>query len=67
MTKDLAAPVRAPQWIRPAHDLPPHRIRSFKHSNDPKLATKHERIVALYVNHRRTHSGSRLNRHSKLR
>jgi hypothetical protein len=66
MTKDLAAPVRALQWIRPAHDLHPQRIRSFKHSNDPALATKHERIVVLYVRHRRTHSGFRLNRRPKL-
>jgi hypothetical protein len=67
MTKDLAAPVRALQWIRPAHDLHPHRIRSFRPSNDPELVTELDGIVALYVRHRRTHSGSRLNRRPRLR
>ena len=33
----------------PAHDLQPHRIRTFKRSNDPEFAAKLEDIVGLYV------------------
>jgi hypothetical protein len=32
-----------------AHDLQPHRIRTFKRSNDPEFAAKLEDIVGLYV------------------
>jgi hypothetical protein len=32
-----------------AHDLQPHRIRTFKRSADPEFAAKLEDIVGLYV------------------
>jgi transposase len=32
-----------------AHDLQPHRIRTFKRSSDPEFAAKLEDIVGLYV------------------
>ena len=37
------------QRIWAAHDLQPHRIRTFKRSNDPEFAAKLEDIVGLYV------------------
>ena len=37
------------QRIWAAHDLQPHRIRTFKRSNDPDFAAKVEDIVGLYV------------------
>src|SRR6266581_3787456 len=33
-----------------AHGLKPHRVRSFKLSNDPQFAEKLEEIVGLYLN-----------------
>ena len=33
-----------------AHGLKPHRVRSFKLSNDPQFAEKLEDIVGLYIN-----------------
>jgi hypothetical protein len=33
-----------------AHGLKPHRVESFKISNDPKFAEKLEDIVGLYLN-----------------
>jgi hypothetical protein len=35
--------------ILEAHQLAPHRIRTFKLSNDPKFAEKLKDIVGLYV------------------
>ena len=32
------------------HGLKPHLIRTFKVSNDPRLAEKVEDVVGLYVN-----------------
>jgi hypothetical protein len=37
------------QRILEAHQLAPHRIRTFKLSNDPKFATKLKDIIGLYV------------------
>jgi hypothetical protein len=37
------------QCILEAHQLAPHRIRSFKLSNDQKFANKLKDIVGLYV------------------
>ena len=42
--------LRAVQRIWEAHRLQPHRIRSFKKSNDPAFAEKVEDIVGLYMN-----------------
>jgi transposase len=40
----------AVQRIWQAHHLQPHRIRTFKKSNDPAFAAKVEDIVGLYMN-----------------
>jgi Winged helix-turn helix len=42
--------LRSVQRILEAHQLAPHRIRTFKLSNDPKFAEKLKDIVGLYVN-----------------
>ena len=42
--------LRAVQRIWEAHRLQPHRIRTFKKSNDPAFAEKVETIVGLYMN-----------------
>jgi len=42
--------LRTIQRIWEAHRLQPHRIRTFKRSNDPAFAEKVEDIVGLYMN-----------------
>ena len=44
--------LRSVQRILEAHQLAPHRIRTFKLSNDPKSADKLKDIVGLYVDPR---------------
>jgi transposase len=41
--------LRSVQRIWAAHDLQPHRIRTFKRSSDPDFAAKLEAIVGLYL------------------
>jgi len=41
--------LRSVQRIWAAHDLQPHRIRTFKRSRDPAFAAKLADIVGLYV------------------
>ena len=41
--------LRAVQRIWEAHRLQPHRLRTFKKSNDPAFAAKVEDIVGLYM------------------
>jgi len=41
--------LRTIQRIWQAHDLQPHRIRTFKRSRDPEFAPKVENIVGLYM------------------
>src|SRR5918998_3866289 len=41
--------LRAVQRIWEAHRLQPHRVRTFKRSNDPAFAEKVEDIVGLYM------------------
>jgi transposase len=41
--------LRSVQRILEAHRLAPHRVRTFKLSNDPKFAEKLKDIVGLYV------------------
>jgi transposase len=41
--------LRTVQRIWDAHDLQPHRLRSFKRSGDPEFASKLEDIVGLYM------------------
>jgi hypothetical protein len=40
----------AVQRIWQANRLQPHRLRTFKKSNDPEFAAKVENIVGLYMN-----------------
>lgn len=41
--------LRTIQRIWQAHDLQPHRIRTFKRSRDPEFAAKVEDVVGLYM------------------
>ena len=41
--------LRSVQRIWDAHQLQPHRLRSFKRLNDPQFAEKLVDIVGLYV------------------
>src|SRR5918993_4856816 len=49
MAKTAAISLRSVQRIWASHGLQPHRIRTFKRSNDPEFAAKLEDIVGLYV------------------
>jgi transposase len=49
LAKAAGVSLRSVQRILEAHQLAPHRIRSFKLSNDPKFADKLKDIVGLYV------------------
>jgi transposase len=49
MARHTGVSLRSVQRIWAAHDLQPHRIRTFKRSNDPEFAAKLEDIVGLYV------------------
>ena len=47
MAKSAGISVRSVQRIWAAHDLQPHRIRTFKRSTDPEFAAKLEAIGGL--------------------
>jgi transposase len=49
MAKMSGLSLRTVQRIWAAHDLQPHRMRTFKRSNDPDFAAKLEAIVGLYL------------------
>jgi transposase len=49
MAKAVGISLRSVQRIWEAHKLQPHRVRSFKRSNDPDFATKLVDIVGLYL------------------
>jgi transposase len=49
MARTIGISLRSVQRIWQAHRLQPHRIRTFKRSNDPDFAGKLEDIVGLYV------------------
>jgi transposase len=49
LAKAAGVSLRSVQRILEAHRLVPHRIRTFKLSNDPKFADKLKDIVGLYV------------------
>jgi transposase len=49
MAKAAGISLRSVQRIWAAHDLQPHRIRTFKRSHDPDFAAKLEAIVGLYL------------------
>ncbi len=50
VAKAVGISLRAVQRIWEVHRLQPHRIRTFKKSNDPAFAAKVEDIVGLYMN-----------------
>ena len=47
--KAVGVSLRAVQRLWETHRLQPHRIRTFKRSNDPEFADKVENIVGLYM------------------
>ena len=49
MAGTIGISLRSVQRIWQAHRLQPHRIRTFKRSNDPDFAAKLEDIVGLYM------------------
>src|SRR5437763_16559768 len=49
MAKAAGVSHRSVQRIWAAHGLQPHRVRTFKLSNDPKFAAKVQDVVGLYV------------------
>ena len=49
MAKAAGVSLRAVQRLWQAHRLQPHRIRTFKRSNDPEFAEKVEDVVGLYM------------------
>jgi hypothetical protein len=49
MAKTMGISLRSVQRIWHAHDLQPHRIRTFKRSRDPGFAAKLTDIVGLYI------------------
>lgn len=49
LAKASGISLRSVQRILEAHQLAPHRIQTFKLSNDPKFAEKLKDIVGLYV------------------
>ena len=50
MAKVVGLSLRTLQRIWEAHRLQPHRIGTFKRSNDPAFAEKVEDVVGLYIN-----------------
>src|SRR5881392_1063949 len=50
LAKAAGVSLRSVQRILEAHQLAPHRIRTFKLSTDPKFAAKLRDIVGLYIN-----------------
>jgi transposase len=49
MAKVMGVSLRTVQRIWQAHNLKPHRLRTFKRSNDPEFTAKLEDIVGLYM------------------
>jgi transposase len=49
MAEAVGISLRSVQRIWQAHQLQPHRIRTFKHSRDPSFAAKLVDVVGLYV------------------
>ena len=49
MAKVMDVSLRTVQRVWKAHKLQPHRLRTFKRSNDPDFVTKLEDIVGLYM------------------
>ena len=49
MAKAAGVSHRSVQRIWAAHGLKPHRVRTFKLSNDAKFAAKVQDVVGLYI------------------
>jgi len=49
MAKAVGISLRAVQRLWDTHRLQPHRLRTFKRSNDPEFAEKVEDVVGLYM------------------
>ena len=49
MAKAVGLSLRSVQRIWAAHQLQPHRLRTFKRSRDPEFAAKLDAIVGLYM------------------
>ena len=49
MAKVMGVSLRTVQRVWKTHKLQPHRLRTFKRSNDPDFVTKLEDIVGLYM------------------
>ena len=49
MANATAMSLRSVQRIWAAHQLQPHRVRSFKRSRDPQFAEKMADIIGLYL------------------
>src|SRR5258705_13817730 len=49
LAKAVGVSLRSVQRILEVHRLAPHRIRTFKLSNDPRFAEKLKDVVGLYV------------------
>ena len=49
LAKAVGISLRSVQRILEAHQLTPHRVRTFKLSNDPHFATKLRDVVGLYI------------------
>ena len=49
MAEATSLSLRTVQRIWAAHDLQPHRVRTFKRSRDPEFMAKLEDIVGLYL------------------
>ena len=50
VAKAVGVSLRAVQRVWQANHLQPHRLRTFKRSNDPAFAEKIEDVVGLYMN-----------------
>ena len=58
MAKVAGISLRSVQRIWDAHQLQPHRVRSFKRSRDPQFAEKMADVVGLYLESARPRGGS---------
>jgi hypothetical protein len=67
LAKAAGVSLRSVQRILEAHQLAPHRIRTFKLSNDPKFAEKLKDVVGLYVDPPAMRSSSRSTKRARFR
>ena len=67
LAKAAGVSLRSVRRILEAHQLAPHRIRTFKLSTDPKFAEKLKDVVGLYVDPPAMRSFSRSTRRAKFR